>query len=49
MIIGLAVALAALGAAVRMTGRARTEAAHLGWMSERWVAEHRAVRLGRTD
>lgn len=49
LMIGLAAGLTALALTMRLTGRQRTAVPHLGWMSERWVAEQRVARQERTE
>jgi hypothetical protein len=44
VIIALSLVLTALVLAWRARDPARVNAANLGWMSERWIAEYRARR-----
>jgi hypothetical protein len=41
-IVGVVIALVAVGILPRMRVAGGVNAAHLGWMSEQWLAEHRA-------
>ena len=43
-IVGVVIALVAVVILTRMRVPGGVNAAHLGWMSEQWLAEHRASR-----
>ena len=42
LIVGVAIVLIAVGIIPRMMVLGRANSANLGWMSEQWLAEHRA-------
>jgi hypothetical protein len=43
LIIGMLITAAAVTGALRARTPAGRHTAHLGWMSEQWLAEHRAT------
>jgi hypothetical protein len=46
LLTGFFVALIAMLIIARLRGPRRVNPAKLGWMSEKWLAEHRATRRG---
>jgi hypothetical protein len=44
VIIGVSITIATFVSMLRLRAPGRVNAAHLGWMSEQWLTEHRAAQ-----